>query len=210
LDKQTEILLAQGKMLPLMEAFYSIQGEGYNTGMASFFVRVGGCDVGCHWCDVKESWNANLHPPTLTDDIIKQVETCPAKAVIVTGGEPLNYNFDYFCAAMKERGIKTYLESSGSNQLSGKWDWLVLSPKKNKPPVEEIYAYANELKIIVSDASDFAWAEENAKKVSSECLLYLQPEWSKADEMMQSIVDYVLAHPRWQISIQSHKYMRIP
>ena len=210
MDNQTEILLTEGKMLPLMEAFYSVQGEGYNTGKASFFIRVGGCDVGCHWCDVKESWNAKLHPPTLTDDIVKQVEKCPAKSVIVTGGEPLTYNMDYFCSEIKKRGFKTYLESSGSDKLTGEWDWIALSPKKNKPPVDELFPAANELKVIVSDASDFEWAELNAKKVSDDCILYLQPEWSKSDEMMQQIVDFVMENPRWQISLQSHKYMRIP
>ena len=210
MDTKTKDLLSEGKMLPLMEAFYSVQGEGFNTGKPSFFVRVGGCDVGCHWCDVKESWNAKLHPPTLTDEIVKQVEDCPAKSVIVTGGEPLTYNMDYFCSEMKKRGFKTFLESSGSNKLTGDWDWIALSPKKKKPPVDELFPKANELKVIVSDASDFDWAELNAKKVSDECLLYLQPEWSKADEMMQQIVDFVMENPRWQISLQSHKYMRIP
>lgn len=210
MDKKTKDLLGQGKMLPLMEAFYSIQGEGYNTGKPAFFVRVGGCDVGCYWCDVKESWNAKVHPATITDEIVRQVEDCPAKSVIVTGGEPLTYNMDYFCDQLKQKGIKTYLESSGSNKLSGKWDWITLSPKKKKPPVESIFPIANELKVIISDDSDFEWAELNAQKVSKDCILYLQPEWSKASEMMQSIVDYVLENPRWQISLQSHKYMHIP
>ena len=159
---------------------------------------------------MKESWNAKLHPPTLTDEIIKQVEDCPAKSVIVTGGEPLTYNLDYFCSEMKKRGFLTYLESSGSNKLSGHWDWITLSPKKNKPPVDELYTVANELKVIISDASDFEWAELNALKVSEHCLLYLQAEWSRAKQMMQQIVDFVLENPRWKISLQSHKYMRIP
>jgi len=210
LDKNTAKLLAEGKMLPLMEAFYSIQGEGHNVGMPSFFVRIGGCDVGCRWCDVKESWNAKLYPPTFTTDILTQVLSCKAKAVVVTGGEPLIYNMEPFTKELKDNNFKTYLETSGSSPFTGQWDWICLSPKRNKPPLETAYKLASELKIIIESEEDFAWAEENAVKVGEECKLYLQPEWSKAKEMMQTIVDYALENPKWNISIQSHKYMRIP
>ncbi len=210
INQQTEGLLAQGKMLPLMEAFYTIQGEGFNAGMPSFFVRIGGCDVGCHWCDVKESWNALLHPPTLTDDILSQVMACKARAVVVTGGEPLNYNLDYFTTQLKTNGFKTFIETSASSPLSGNWDWICVSPKRNKPPLDAILLLAGELKVIIETQDDFVWAEENAAKVSPDCKLFLQPEWSKSTKMMQTIVDYALDNPRWNVSIQSHKYMHIP
>ncbi len=210
LDNNSVKLLADGEMLPLMEAFYSIQGEGHNVGMPSFFVRIGGCDVGCSWCDIKRSWNAQLYPPTLTSDILKQVFNCKAKSVVVTGGEPLNYNMNLFTAELKKAGFRTYVETSGSSPFSGEWDWVCLSPKKNKPPLKEAFVFASELKVIIENVDDFAWAEENAINVGADCKLYLQPEWSKAKEMMQTIVDYALENPKWNISIQSHKYMRIP
>lgn len=203
-------LLEKGLLLPLMEAFYTIQGEGVHSGKPAYFVRIGGCDVGCQWCDVKESWNAKLHPPTATDSILDLIKSCPSKAVVVTGGEPMTYNFDYFCSKLSEFGFTSFLETSGSQKHSGKWDWVCLSPKRNKPPRSEFYKIANELKVIISNESDFLWAEENASKVNSDCTLFLQPEWSKSKAMMQQIVDYVLADPKWKISIQSHKYMNIP
>jgi 7-carboxy-7-deazaguanine synthase len=203
-------LLNQGKLLPLMEEFYTIQGEGQNTGKPAYFVRIGGCDVGCSWCDVKESWNAHFHPPTSTDMILKNILENPSKSVVVTGGEPMMYNLDYFCKTMKLNGITTYLETSGSHTLSGEWDWICLSPKKNRKPLSEFFKKANELKVIVSGIADFEWAEQNAAKVHQNCVLYLQPEWSKVGNMMQTIVDYALENPKWKISIQSHKYMHIP
>lgn len=198
-------------MLPLMEAFYSIQGEGFNTGKAAYFIRIGGCDVGCYWCDVKESWNADLHPPTFTDKIIEAItKNNPSQSVVVTGGEPLKYNLGYLCSRLKKNSIKAYLETSGSEKMSGNWDWICLSPKKNSPPLPDSYFMADELKVIIYDNSDFEWAEENAKFVKKHCKLILQPEWSKRETMMPLIVDYILANPKWNMGLQSHKYMNIP
>lgn len=199
-----------GKELPVMEEFYSLQGEGYHTGKPAYFLRVGGCDVGCFFCDVKESWSADKHPLTSTDEVIARITENPSKAVVITGGEPLLYNMDYLCSKLKELGIAIFIETSGSEPLTGQWDWICLSPKKGAPPRQEILDIANELKVIICNEEDFLWAEENAQKVSSNCLLYLQPEWSNSKQMMQLIVDYALAHPEWRVSIQSHKYMRIP
>lgn len=203
-------LLIEGKLLPLMEEFYSLQGEGTHTGVPAWFVRIGGCDVGCRWCDVKESWQAEFHPLTPTDEIVAHALDCPAKAVVVTGGEPLLYNMDYLCAKLKEHGIKTYLETSGSEKLSGKWDWICLSPKRNAPPLAEIFQQADELKVIIYDESDFDWAEANARFVAPSCRLLLQPEWSRYKTMIPHIVEYILTHPRWAVSLQAHKFMRIP
>jgi organic radical activating enzyme len=203
-------LLEKGLALPLMEDFYTIQGEGFHTGKPAYFTRIGGCDVGCSWCDVKESWNAETWPVTLTDEIVERVAACTCKAVVVTGGEPLIYNLDYFCKELKKREIHTFLETSGSHPLTGIWDWICLSPKKFSPPLEEIYNKANEYKVIIQSKGDFDWAEKNVHRLKAECKLYLQPEWSKAEILMEDIVEYVKAHPEWNISLQSHKYMRIP
>ena len=206
-----EALLQEGKMLPLMEAFYSIQGEGYNTGKAAWFLRIGGCDVGCYWCDAKESWNAKLHPPTRTDEIIETItEQNPSGSVVVTGGEPLRYNLDYLCCHLKNKGFNTYLETSGSETMSGNWDWICLSPKKNSPPQKNLFNMANELKVIIYDESDFEWAEQNAKLVKGHCKLYMQPEWSRRKTVISKIVDYILQNPKWNVCLQSHKYMNIP
>ncbi|MCD4665544.1 MAG: 7-carboxy-7-deazaguanine synthase QueE [Bacteroidales bacterium] len=202
--------LKNGLSLPLMEDFYTLQGEGYHTGKPAYFTRIGGCDVGCSWCDVKESWNASLWPLTRTDDIIKRIEACPAKSVVVTGGEPLMYNLDYFCKELKKRDFKTFLETSGSHPLSGEWDWICLSPKKYRPPLIDIYIKADELKVIIQSIDNFDWAEKNAEKVNKGCKLFLQPEWSKVDTIMADLVEYVKKNPKWRISLQSHKYMRIP
>ena len=202
--------LKNGLSLPLMEDFYTLQGEGYHTGKPAYFTRIGGCDVGCSWCDVKESWNASLWPLTRTDDIIKRIEACPAKSVVVTGGEPLMYNLDYFCKELKKRDFKTFLETSGSHPLSGEWDWICLSPKKYRPPLIDIYIKADELKVIIQSIDDFDWAEKNVEKVNKGCKLFLQPEWSKVDTIMAYLVEYVKKNPKWRISLQSHKYMRIP
>lgn len=209
-EEITDKLILEGKYLPLMEEFYTIQGEGFNTGRAAYFVRIGGCDVGCHWCDVKESWNAKLFPPTSTDHIVANVAKFPAKAVVVTGGEPLMYNLNYLCSELKKEGIQRFLETSGAYPLSGEWDWICLSPKKNSPPLKPIYDKASELKVIIANKGDIEWAEKNAKHVNENCRLYLQPEWSKAAHMMPMITDYIMAHPKWMISLQSHKYMNIP
>src|ERR1700741_69212 len=192
--------LKKGELLPLMEEFYTIQGEGYNSGKAAYFIRIGGCDVGCHWCDVKESWDASLHPLTETSKIVENASAYPAKAVVVTGGEPLQYDLACLTKKLKEKGIQTYIETSGAYPLSGEWDWICLSPKKTMPPLAGIFAKAHELKIIVHNKHDFTWAEENAGKVNPGCKLFLQPEWSKRDEMTPLIVDYVMNNPKWMTS----------
>jgi 7-carboxy-7-deazaguanine synthase len=199
-----------GTQLPLMEEFYTIQGEGFHTGKAAYFIRLGGCDVGCHWCDVKESWNAEMHALTYADKIIENAGKHPSKAVVVTGGEPLIYNLDYLTAGLQQNGIKTFIETSGAYPLSGHWDWICLSPKKFKAPTKNVAEHADELKVIIFNKSDFAFAEENAKLVSPDCKLFLQPEWSKSKEMTPLIVDYVMNNPQWEISLQTHKYLNIP
>lgn len=199
-----------GSLLPLMEEFYTIQGEGFNTGKAAYFIRLGGCDVGCHWCDVKESWDATLHPLTPTEKIVENASKYPGKAVVITGGEPLIYNLDPLTTALQNRGIQTFIETSGAYPLSGKWDWICLSPKKFKSPRPDVIAVADEIKIIVFNKSDFAWAEQHAQNVGPNCKLYLQPEWSKHKEMTPLIVEYVKENPKWEISLQTHKYLNIP
>ncbi len=198
-----------GLMLPLMEAFYTIQGEGFHTGTAAYFVRIGGCDVGCHWCDVKESWNADLHPPTSIDEIVKQAITY-AKTIVVTGGEPLMWDMNPLTAALKNQDCKTHIETSGAYKLTGFWDWICLSPKKNKLPLQEVYDQAHELKVIVFNKHDFVFAEDQAQKVNPNAILFLQPEWSKKEEMTPLIVDYVMKNPKWRVSLQTHKYLNIP
>jgi 7-carboxy-7-deazaguanine synthase len=209
MNKETKDLIDQGKMLPLMEEFYTIQGEGYHTGKAAYFIRVGGCDVGCHWCDVKESWNAELHPPTLANTIVDHAKKY-SDTVVITGGEPLMWSMDYLTKKLQQHGIKTHIETSGAYSFSGSWDWFCLSPKKTKLPLEEVYKEADELKIIVFNKSDFKFAEEQAAKVGSNCELFLQPEWSKKEKMTELIVDYVMKNPKWKISLQTHKYLNIP
>ena len=198
-----------GIQLPLMEAFYTIQGEGYHKGTAAYFVRIGGCDVGCHWCDVKESWNAELHPPTPTAEIVSEALKY-SDTVVVTGGEPLTWNMEPLTSALKDRGAKVHIETSGAYELTGQWDWICLSPKKIKLPLEPIYKEADELKVIVYNKHDLQFAEEQAAKVGEDCILYLQPEWSVRDKVMPLIVDYVMAKPKWKVSLQTHKYLNIP
>ncbi len=210
LSAQDDLLLKEGNLLPLMEEFYTIQGEGYNTGKAAYFIRIGGCDVGCHWCDVKESWDANIHPLTPIEKIIHNVVSWNASSVVVTGGEPLIYNLDALTRALKEKNIETFIETSGAYPLSGNWDWICLSPEKTMPPLEDLYQKANELKVIVFNKHDFIWAEEQAARVGKNCYLYLQPEWSKHQQLLPEIIDYVKNNPRWMISLQTHKYMNIP
>ncbi len=202
--------LKNGKLLPLMEEFYTIQGEGYHTGKPAYFIRIGGCDVGCNWCDVKLSWNAKDFPPVRADEIIMRAIRYPAKAIVVTGGEPSLYNLDYFTKELKKKGIKTFVETSGSHKLTGIWDWICLSPKRQFPPLKEIYSKANELKVIVQDKDDFEWAENNAEIVNKNCYLFLQPEWSARQKILPEIIDYVKNNPKWRISLQSHKYIGIP
>jgi organic radical activating enzyme len=210
LKKELGILLKEGKVLPLMEEFYTLQGEGFHTGKAAYFARIGGCDVGCSWCDIKESWDARKYPPIDTNLIIEHASSYPAKAIVVTGGEPLMYNLDYLCKGLKANGIKTHLETCGAHPLSGNWDWICLSPKKDNAPLPGVLAKASELKVIIEDEADFDWAEENAEKVSVQCMLFLQPEWSMRDEMIPLIVKYIQENPKWKVSLQSHKYMHIP
>jgi 7-carboxy-7-deazaguanine synthase len=205
-----EKLLKEGSLLPLMEEFYTIQGEGFNTGKAAYFIRIGGCDVGCHWCDVKESWDANIHPLTAIEKIIGNVKEYKAQSVVVTGGEPLIYNMNALTSLLKKNNIETFIETSGAYPMSGTWDWICLSPKKTLAPLKEIYSKANELKIIVFNKHDFKWAEEQAALVSKDCYLYLQPEWSKQKQVLPEIIEYVKTNPRWMISLQTHKFMNIP
>ncbi len=209
MDKNLQKHIDNGEMLPLMEEFYTIQGEGFYTGKAAYFIRVGGCDVGCHWCDVKESWNANLHPATSTLKIVENVKKY-ANTVVITGGEPLMWNMDYITKNLKKENIKIHIETSGAYPLTGIWDWICLSPKKTKLPLKDIYHKANELKIIVYNKNDFKFAEEQAKKVNENCELFLQPEWSNREKMTPQIVNYVMQNPKWKISLQTHKYLNIP
>jgi len=210
LSNNQEALVSKGQLLPVMEEFYTIQGEGFNTGKAAYFIRIGGCDVGCHWCDVKESWNANLHPLVDSNEVIKNVLSHKADSVVITGGEPLIYNLHFLTTELKQLGIKTFIETSGAYQFSGEWDWVCLSPKKTMLPLKESYLKANELKVIIYNTHDFIWAEEQAAQVPKNCILFLQPEWSKAEELMPQLVEYVKTNTKWCISLQTHKYMHIP
>ncbi|MET6989889.1 7-carboxy-7-deazaguanine synthase QueE [Sediminicola arcticus] len=202
-------LVDKGEMLPLMEEFYTIQGEGFHKGTAAYFIRVGGCDVGCHWCDVKESWNAETHPPThisaIVDNAAKYSDT-----IVVTGGEPLTWDMNPLTAALKDKNLQIHIETSGAYPLTGHWDWICLSPKKNKLPEGVIYDKAHELKMIIFNKHDFIFAEEQAAKVNGNCILYLQPEWSVRDKMVPLIVEYVMKNPKWKVSLQTHKYLNIP
>lgn len=203
-------LFEGGRKLPLMEEFYTIQGEGHNMGSAAYFIRIGGCDVGCHWCDTKPSWDAELFPPVSADEIAERAASFPAKTVVVTGGEPSMYPLDYFTGQLRKMGIITMVETSGAHPLSGSWDWICLSPKKFSPPKPDVYNKAHELKVVIEKEADLEWAEKNAKHVNPGCLLYLQPEWSVSEKIMPWLTEYVMHHPKWKISLQSHKYMRIP
>jgi 7-carboxy-7-deazaguanine synthase len=196
--------------LPVMEHFYTLQGEGYHQGKAAYFIRLGGCDVGCVWCDVKDSWDARKHPHYHIEDIVTTITQTPAKLVVITGGEPLMHNLDALTAALKAAGLQTNIETSGAHPLSGRWDWICLSPKKFKAPLPEILPNANELKVVIFNKTDFEWAEQHAAKVSPACKLYLQPEWDKAAQVTPLIVDYIKAHPQWQLSLQVHKYINVP
>jgi organic radical activating enzyme len=209
MDKITAQDVAAGTALPLMEAFYTLQGEGYHKGSASYFIRIGGCDVGCHWCDVKESWDADKHPPTAIKTIVEDAHRF-SKTIVVTGGEPLMWDMRPLTNALKAKGMSIHIETSGAYPLTGHWDWFCLSPKKNKLPTPESAARADELKVIIFNKDDFRFAEEQAKTVSENCVLYLQPEWSKRDQMMPLMVDYVLQNPKWKVSLQTHKYLKIP
>ncbi len=207
---ETAQQVSNGTHLPLMEHFYTIQGEGAFTGVASYFVRLAGCDVGCVWCDVKESWDANQHPVLSVEEIVTLTASGIGKIVVVTGGEPLMYKLENLTSALKKAGKRTHIETSGAHPISGAWDWVCFSPKKFKEPHQSVYPLANELKVVVFHKSDFEFAEKHAALVSADCLLYLQPEWGKEKAMAQEIVAYVKANPRWRISLQTHKYLNIP
>ena len=198
-----------GINLPVMESFYTIQGEGFYKGSAAYFIRIAGCDVGCHWCDVKESWDSDIHPIKPIDEIVHNVKK-KCEIVVITGGEPLMWNMNPLTKLLKENNFKTHIETSGSNKLTGEWDWICLSPKKNKNSLKDIYEKANELKIIVYNKYDLKFAEEQAKKVKKNCILYLQPEWSKRNLIMPIIVDYIMNNAKWKVSLQTHKYLNIP
>ena len=196
--------------LPVMEAFYTLQGEGFHQGRAAYFIRLGGCDVGCFWCDVKESWDASKHPQHTIPAIINEAKKYPGRLAVITGGEPLMHDLTELTTSLQTAGFETNIETSGSHPLSGKWDWICLSPKKFKAPLPEILPLANELKVVVYNRSDFKWAEEYAAKVSATCKLYLQPEWSKWQQITPVIIDYIKAKPQWELSMRLHKYINVP
>lgn len=204
-----KIELEQGISLPVMEHFYTIQGEGAHTGKAAYFIRLGGCDVGCHWCDVKESWDPKLHPLMKTEKIA-EIAASNCKTIVLTGGEPLMWNLDPLTKKLKDLGCTIHIETSGAYKMSGILDWITLSPKKTGLPKPEIYKKAQELKVIIFNNNDFKFAEEQAEKVEDGCKLYLQSEWSKRAEMYPKMTDFVMKNPKWQVSVQTHKYLNIP
>ena len=193
-----------------MEMFYSLQGEGYHQGKAAYFIRLAGCDVGCVWCDVKESWDASKHPVLTIEEIVNSALAHPARLAIVTGGEPLLYNLEALTNALKNAGFEVNIETSGSSPMSGKWDWVCLSPKKFKAPLTESIQAASELKVVIFNTHDFEWAETYANQVAPSCKLYLQPEWDKANQITPLVIDYIKAHPKWELSAQLHKYIQVP
>ena len=196
--------------LPVMEHFYTLQGEGFHQGRAAYFIRLGGCDVGCVWCDVKDSWDADKHPKYSIEQLVTEVKKTLTQLVVITGGEPLMHQLDALTAALKASGLQTNIETSGAHPLSGHWDWICLSPKKFKEPLPSILPHAHELKVVIFNKSDFEWAEKYAAQVSPSCKLYLQPEWDKAAQVTPLIIDYIKAHPQWDLSLQVHKYINVP
>ncbi len=209
-EKYKEIF-RKGTKLPLVEDFYTIQGEGFHTGKPAYFIRIGGCDVGCRWCDSKISWNPDKHRLIDVEEVVANAVNSPAKAVVVTGGEPSLYNLEPLCRELKKHNVENFLETSGSNEITGEWDWICLSPKRNMLPVASSFKKADELKVIIYNLeTDFKWAEELASKVGEECLLFLQSEWSRYQQNIDSIVEYVKQNPKWNVSLQAHKFMRIP
>ncbi len=207
-DKNT--VEANTSVLPVMEDFYTLQGEGYHQGKAAYFIRLGGCDVGCVWCDVKESWDGGKHPLRPVEELVGLVKKTPARLVVITGGEPLMHDLTLLTKQLRAAGLQTNIETSGSHPLSGEWDWICLSPKKFKAPLPGILPLANELKVVIFNKSDFDWAEQYAAQVSSSCKLYLQPEWDKAALMTPLIIDYIKEKPKWELSLQIHKYINVP
>ncbi len=200
----------EGLALPLVEQFYTIQGEGFHTGKAAYFIRIGGCDIGCRWCDSKISWSPGIHKMVSIKDIVKSVLDTPAKAVVITGGEPTLYNLDPLSSMLQQNNIETFIETSGAYELTGSWDWICLSPKQNVHPHPSIYEKANELKMIIYEDNDFDWAEQCAKRINKDCYRFLQPEWSRYSVNIDPIVEYAKDHPEWMISLQAHKFMKIP
>ena len=196
--------------IPLMESFYTIQGEGFHSGRAAFFIRTAGCDVGCVWCDVKESWDENAHPVVEIDHIVNEAKQSGTDFIVITGGEPTMYDLGPLSAALKKNGMEIAIETSGAYPITGELDWICLSPKKFKFPLEENFQKAHELKMIIFNKHDFKWAEELKEKVNNSCKLYLQPEWDKREEMLPLIIDYVKQNTEWNISLQTHKYLNIP
>ncbi len=199
-----------GRLLPVMEEFYTLQGEGFHTGTAAYFLRIGGCDIGCNWCDSKASWSFGGHPLVNVDEVVARALTYPARAVVVTGGEPSLYPLEYLCDRLKEAGILTFIETSGAYPLTGTWDWVCLSPKQQSPPVAANFERASELKVIIEKSSDLSWAEENAALVGTGCHLFLQPEWSRKSIMLDEIISFIESNPKWRLSLQAHKYIGIP
>ncbi len=206
----SEKLIQTTTLLPIMESFYTLQGEGFHQGKAAYFIRLAGCDVGCVWCDVKESWDKNLHPKQSVEQIVTNAKNNPCRLAVITGGEPTMYNLENLTKALQLEGFSTNIETSGSHPLTGSWDWICLSPKKFKPPLPAILKKAHELKIVVFNKSDFTWAEKYAGLVSPHCRLYLQPEWDKAEIVTPMIINYIKANPQWQLSLQIHKYINVP
>ncbi|MBQ6691485.1 MAG: 7-carboxy-7-deazaguanine synthase QueE [Rikenellaceae bacterium] len=209
-NRRPDTDFCEGRRLPLVEDFYTIQGEGFHSGKPAYFIRLGGCDVGCSWCDAKYTWNPLSHPLVATDEIVERAASFEAQAIVITGGEPLLYPLDYLTQRLHAHGLEIFLETSGSHPLSGEFDWICLSPKRKQPPLAEAFAAASELKVIVETEEDLRWAEECAAKVGERCMLFMQPEWSRSEQMTPTIVEYVKAHPQWNISIQIHKFMHIP
>ncbi len=196
--------------LPVMESFYTLQGEGFHQGKAAYFIRLGGCNVGCVWCDVKDSWDASKHPERNIGDLVQEVMGTPTEIVVITGGEPLMYDLTELTAALQKQGYRTNIETSGAYPLSGSWNWICVSPKKFKAPLDDVLKHANELKVVIFNKSDFDWAERHAAMVPSDCKLYLQPEWEKSAQMTPLIIDYIKAHPKWELSLQIHKFINVP
>lgn len=209
-NRRPDTDFCEGRRLPLVEDFYTIQGEGFHSGKPAYFIRLGGCDVGCSWCDAKYTWNPLSHPLVATDEIVERAASFEAQAIVITGGEPLLYPLDYLTQRLHAHGLEIFLETSGSHPLSGEFDWICLSPKRKQPPLAEAFAAASELKVIIETEEDLRWAEECAAKVGERCMLFMQPEWSRSEQMTPTIVEYVKAHPQWNISIQIHKFMHIP
>ena len=197
-------------LLPVMEQFYTLQGEGFHQGKAAYFIRLGGCDVGCVWCDVKDSWDAGNHPLVPIEDIVLAATKFPGRLAVITGGEPLMHDLEKLTGALHVAGFETNIETSGSSPLTGSWDWICLSPKKFKAPLLPILLKAHELKVVVFNRTDFEWAEKYAARVSPQCKLYLQPEWGKANEITPLIIEYIKQHPQWELSLQIHKYINVP